>query len=167
MTTAPVKKIVGKVSANVSAKPVAKTSADKTLVKPNAKTSVKPAETVTKISASTAPQARTTTIPKVAIKKLATKIAAPTVKKTVTPPVATVEKPKKVKLVRDSFTIPENEYVVLSDIKKALLAKGVEVKKSQLLRVGLVLLRKAGDAELKRQLAELAPLKAGRPKKDK
>lgn len=76
-------------------------------------------------------------------------------------------KVKKPKLVRDSFTIPEQEYEVLGQVKKTLLAAGVEVKKSQLLRVGLVLIKKADLATLKASIAALTPLKAGRPKKDK
>ncbi|NDI85965.1 hypothetical protein [Undibacterium crateris] len=77
------------------------------------------------------------------------------------------EKPRKTKLVRDSFTMPEDEYAVLGQVKKACLKAGVEVKKSQLLRIGLVLLSRSGTPELKKLIAELAPLKAGRPKKEK
>lgn len=77
------------------------------------------------------------------------------------------EKFKKPKLVRDSFTMPESEYAVLSAVKKACLSAGVEVKKSQLLRIGLLLLSQTDLAKLKMLIAGLAPLKAGRPKKDK
>lgn len=74
------------------------------------------------------------------------------------------EKVKKPKLVRDSFTMPEAEYAVLSEVKKACIAAGIEVKKSQLLRVGLVLLKKTPVSALKTLVEELPPLKAGRPK---
>lgn len=77
------------------------------------------------------------------------------------------EKFKKPKLVRDSFTMPETEYAVLSTVKKACLSAGIEVKKSQLLRIGLLLLSQTELAKLKMLIAGLAPLKAGRPKKDK
>ncbi|MBC3934604.1 hypothetical protein H8K47_04465 [Undibacterium sp. CY7W] len=77
------------------------------------------------------------------------------------------EKARKTKLVRDSFTMPEDEYAVLGQVKKACLKAGIEVKKSQLLRIGLVLLSRSGTPELKKLIAELAPLKAGRPKKEK
>jgi hypothetical protein len=112
-------------------------------------------------------------VAKPAVKPAAKPIAKPAAevveiaKVSVKKPLAVVEKAKKTKLVRDSFTIPEDEYTVLSELKKTLLAVGVEAKKSQLLRVGLVLLKKASEAELKKQLADLAPLKAGRPKKEK
>ncbi len=74
------------------------------------------------------------------------------------------EKTKKPKLVLDSFTMPETEYAVLSEVKKACIAAGVEVKKSQLLRLGLVLLQKTPVTRLKKMLGGLTPLKAGRPK---
>ncbi|MDP3785796.1 MAG: hypothetical protein Q8Q55_01765 [Undibacterium sp.] len=80
----------------------------------------------------------------------------------VTPPVK--EKVKKAKLVRDSFTMPEAEYAVLGEVKKTCLAGGIEVKKSQLLRIGLALLSKTELPDLKRLIEALPPLKAGRPK---
>ncbi|MES2039100.1 MAG: hypothetical protein V4495_14805 [Pseudomonadota bacterium] len=78
-----------------------------------------------------------------------------------------VEKLKKAKLVRDSFTMPESEYAALGAVKKACLKAGVEVKKSQLLRIGVALLGKTDVPTLKKLIAGLAPLKAGRPKKEK
>lgn len=77
------------------------------------------------------------------------------------------EKPRKVKLVRDSFTMPEAEYAVLGDVKKACLKAGIEVKKSELLRIGVALIRQLDVAKLKEILAALPALKAGRPKKSK
>jgi hypothetical protein len=74
-------------------------------------------------------------------------------------------KPKKTKLVRDSFTMPENEYQVLRDLKKACLKAGVDVKKSELLRIGVALIKSMDPAAVKAAVARLAPLKAGRPKK--
>ncbi|OWW22357.1 hypothetical protein [Noviherbaspirillum denitrificans] len=77
------------------------------------------------------------------------------------------EKVKKPKLVRDSFTMPEAEYAVLGEVKKACLKAGIEVKKSELLRVGVALIRQLDTAKLKEILAGLPTLKAGRPKKNK
>jgi hypothetical protein len=77
------------------------------------------------------------------------------------------EKNKKPKLVRDSFTMPEAEYAVLGDVKKACLKAGIEVKKSELLRVGVALLKQIELIRLKEILAGLPALKAGRPKKNK
>lgn len=77
------------------------------------------------------------------------------------------EKSRKPKLVRDSFTMPEAEYAVLGALKKACLKAGFEVKKSQLLRVGVALIQNIEIAKLKAVLETLPPLKAGRPKKEK
>ncbi len=77
------------------------------------------------------------------------------------------EKTKKEKLVRDSFTMPETEYAALNLVKKACLSAGVEVKKSQLLRIGVRLLSQTDVKTLNALIADLAPLKAGRPKKEK
>lgn len=74
---------------------------------------------------------------------------------------------KKVKLVRDSFTMPEAEYAVLGDVKKACLKAGIEVKKSELLRVGVAMIRQLDTAHIKDILNTLPTLKAGRPKKSK
>lgn len=76
-------------------------------------------------------------------------------------------KPRKPKLVRDSFTMPEEEYRALGDIKKACLKAGFEVKKSQLLRAGIAMLKQTSPADLKIRLAALTPLKTGRPSKEK
>lgn len=85
--------------------------------------------------------------------------------KPVNPPKA--EKTRKPKLVRDSFTMPEVEYSTLSEVKKLCLKNGVEVKKSQLLRIGVVLLKALDMKQLKSHIAALPELKAGRPKLDK
>ncbi len=77
------------------------------------------------------------------------------------------EKVKKAKLIRDSFTMPEVEYAVLGDVKKNCLKAGFEVKKSELLRIGVVLIRDLDLAALKGAVAALSPLKPGRPRKEK
>lgn len=121
-------------------------------------------------AASTASAGKTPAVKTAAAKKAV--LAAPaTVKKAKTPQakpaVETKEKPKKIKLVRDSFTMPEAEYAVLGEVKKTCLKAGIEVKKSQLLRIGVALIRKLDTAQLKEILASLPALKAGRPKKGK
>lgn len=72
---------------------------------------------------------------------------------------------KKPKLVRDSFAMPENEYEVLREVKKACMKAGIDIKKSELLRVGVALLKKQAPNEIQATLSALMPLKAGRPKK--
>ncbi|HXA46805.1 MAG TPA: hypothetical protein VNW52_04180 [Burkholderiaceae bacterium] len=113
-------------------------------------------------------------------KKAVAKVARPTKAKTITKTTAKVapkvmakevavskDKPKKAKLVRDSFSMPEAEYAVLGAVKKACLKAGVEVKKSELLRIGVALIQKMDVPALKGVLATLPPLKAGRPKQEK
>ena len=77
------------------------------------------------------------------------------------------EKPKKPKLVRDSFTMPEDEYALLAKIKKNCVAAGFEIKKSELLRIGVSLLAGMDPKKLQSAQKSLPELKAGRPKKQK
>ncbi|HJU99988.1 MAG TPA: hypothetical protein VJ752_05525 [Burkholderiaceae bacterium] len=76
------------------------------------------------------------------------------------------DKQRKDKLVRDSFTMPEQEYVVLGQVKKACLKAGFEIKKSELLRIGVALISQIDLATLQNVLSALPQLKTGRPKKD-
>lgn len=66
-------------------------------------------------------------------------------------------------LVRDSFTMPEHEYAVLLEVKQACLRAGIDVKKSELLRIGVALLGQLDVAALQGVLAALPQLKTGRP----
>ena len=75
------------------------------------------------------------------------------------------DKPEKVKVVRDSFTIPKTEYAQIADLKKRAMGLGQEVKKSELLRAGLLLLAGQNDAGLLKALAAVPTLKTGRPSK--
>jgi hypothetical protein len=73
------------------------------------------------------------------------------------------DKDKKPKLVRDSFTIPKDEYAALDTLKARAMKGGLAIKKSELLRAGLVALSKMGDADFKAALAAVPTLKTGRP----
>lgn len=74
-------------------------------------------------------------------------------------------KEKKVKLVRDSFTIPKPEYLVLDTLKARALVLGQAVKKSELLRAGIKALASMTDAQLTSTLKSVPALKSGRPSK--
>jgi hypothetical protein len=76
------------------------------------------------------------------------------------------EKPKKPKLVRDSFTIPKVEYVVLEALKVRAAKLGTPAKKSELLRAGIKLLAATTDSALASALAAVPAIKTGRPSKD-
>ncbi|CAH1210727.1 conserved hypothetical protein [Candidatus Nitrotoga sp. BS] len=75
------------------------------------------------------------------------------------------DKPKKIKMVRDSFSMPENEYSQFAALKKRCLQAGVHVKKSELLRAGLLSLSKLTDSELVKVVGQVEILKTGRPNK--
>jgi hypothetical protein len=52
-------------------------------------------------------------------------------------------------------------------VKKAFLKAGVAVKKSELLRAGVALIKDLDMKKLNAVISGLSPLKAGRPKKSK
>jgi len=71
--------------------------------------------------------------------------------------------PARPHLVRDSFTMPEQEYAVLGAVKQACLKAGFEVRKSELLRIGVALLGQLDTKSLRAVLDSLPQLKTGRP----
>ena len=70
---------------------------------------------------------------------------------------------RKPKLVRDSFTIPKTEYAAIDALKTRAIALGTSVKKSELLRAGLMALVGMSDAAFKAAVAAVPTLKPGRP----
>jgi outer membrane biosynthesis protein TonB len=70
---------------------------------------------------------------------------------------------KKPKLVRDSFTIPKAEFAAIETLKTRAIALGTSVKKSELLRAGLMALQGLSDAAYKAALSAVPTLKTGRP----
>ena len=75
------------------------------------------------------------------------------------------DKPEKVKVVRDSFTIPKTEYAQIAEMKQRAMALGLEVKKSELIRAGLALLQSTSDVAFRKALGNVPTLKTGRPGK--
>ena len=100
-------------------------------------------------------------------KKAAPKAAAKTPPKTAPKIAAKEEKPKKPKLVRDSFTIPKAEYLVLDTLKERALKLSREVKKSELLRAGIKALAALSDTALLAALSAVPTIKTGRPAAEK
>lgn len=81
-------------------------------------------------------------------------------------PVAAKDKrAKKEKVVRDSFTMPKSDYDKIAVLKQKCLAAGVSVKKSEILRAGLVLLESAALKRLLAAVAAVEQVKTGRPAK--
>ena len=71
----------------------------------------------------------------------------------------------KVKLVRDSFSMPKNDYAIIGELKELCLKSGMQVKKSELLRVGLHALAKLSTTQLKAALSGLEKIEPGKLKK--
>ena len=100
-------------------------------------------------------------------------VAAPKSARTPAPkPMAEAQKPaevkiKKPKLVRDSFTIPKNEYGNIEALKQRTALLGNPAKKSELIRAGIQLLTTLNDAQLRKALAQIPIVKTGRPVKAK
>jgi len=70
-------------------------------------------------------------------------------------------KAKKVRLVRDSFTMPEPEYAAIAALKARCLTAGVAAKKSEILRAAISALTRLDDAELAAAIQGLAAIKTG------
>lgn len=149
-TAAVVKKAAAKPKAEkkvVVAKPAKKEVAEKPAPTPVAKTPAKPVKKA----------------PAAAKEKIA---EAPKAEKSEkAPKVKKQQAPKKPKLVRDSFTIPETDYALFATLKQRALTAGVEVKKSEILRAAVVALAKLDDAELVKAIGLVERIKTGRPKK--
>ena len=134
------------------AKPVARPAAKPVARKTPGKTTA-PAQPVAKVAPKVTPAAA----PKV--KPAAKKAAAPAQAKA-----APKAEKVKAKLIRDSFTMPREDWDLIQYLTERTLAFKRPTKKSELLRAGLQALVGLSDAKLQAALEKLTPLKAGRPK---
>ena len=75
------------------------------------------------------------------------------------------EKIPKLKMERDSFTMPKAEYAQFYVLKDRLVKLGHPAKKSELLRAGIMQLSAMTDAALKAAMSKVPTIKTGRPKK--
>ena len=137
-------------------KPAAKTKpkpAVKSTAKPTAKAKIKTAKSVVSKNA----QTKKAMPAKADIKTKPKNIASPkTINQT---------KPKKSKLIRDSFTMPDTEYDLIAAVKKRCVAKGVAVKKSEVLRAAIISFAALSDATAMTALQALDVIKTGRKPK--
>jgi hypothetical protein len=81
------------------------------------------------------------------------------------PKAATLAKPGRVKLVRDSFTLPKSDIELLAALKQRVLKQGREAKKSELVRAGIHALAALDDAAFGTAVAAVPRLKTGRPQR--
>lgn len=109
----------------------------------------------------------TTTRKPAVARKPAVRKAAPA--KAAAKPAKKVKKEKKaeskVKVIRDSFSMPQADYDLIAALKQKALQGGLHVKKSELLRASLQALSKLSVVQLKRAISSLEKIKTGRPKK--
>ena len=69
------------------------------------------------------------------------------------------------KVVRDTFTMPGSDYAKIAALKQRCLDAGVVVKKSELVRAGLLLLESEPTARLLAAVSAVETVKTGRPRK--
>jgi hypothetical protein len=153
-----------------SVTPVA-TNASVPETKPVPKTATKPV--------AAAPKAAAKLPTKAAVKAPAKSTAKPALKAAANAPLKAAaktlptakvkaEKPakeKKPKLVRDSFTIPKGEFTVLEELKQRAGKLSIQIKKSELLRAGIMALAAMSDASFLSTLKMVPTIKTGRPAK--
>ena len=148
------------------------TAANKTLAKKTLKSAPQPANgdttpaivkavTVQKKPKKNIKPSKTTQTPAVADKSPITTKASEARKPAGQDKSAKIKKPK---LVRDSFTIPKDEYLVIDSLKQRSAKLGQPMKKSELLRAGIKLLNSLEDAAFKQAIAQVPAIKTGRPK---
>ncbi|TDG03220.1 hypothetical protein E1N52_35610 [Paraburkholderia guartelaensis] len=77
------------------------------------------------------------------------------------------EPDKREKVVRDTFTMPRGDYEQFTILKQRCLEAGVAVKKSELVRAGLLLLASGPTKRLLAAVKAVDPVKTGRPPKSK
>ncbi len=144
------------------------TTAKKAPLKTTAKTAAKKATRTTAKAPAKKPvvkKAAAKSVSKTAVKKAPVKAAPAKPAKPVK--AAKPAKVKKPKLVRDSFTIPKDEYVVIDSLKLRAGKLGQAVKKSELLRAGVKALAAMTDIQFKAALSNVPTIKTGRPKNAK
>ena len=143
--------------ANIPVAKTTKSGAVAAIAKPAARAT---AATPTK---KTAAKAKPKPVAKSAAKPAVGKSAKP--KKTAPTKVGKNAKPKKNKLVRDSFTMPDAEYGLFAAVKKRCVAKGVAVKKSEVLRAAIIGFAALSDAAVMAAVKALDVIKTGRKPK--
>lgn len=145
---------INPVQAAASNTPVEKTEPVKTA------STNKPAAAKTSVAKTTKATAAKTTVAKIPAATATPKKAE---KEQAAKPVK--EKTPKLKMERDSFTMPKTEYAQFHVLKERLNKLGQPAKKSELLRAGIMQLSAMTDAALKAAMAKVPAIKTGRPKK--
>lgn len=69
------------------------------------------------------------------------------------------------KTIRDTFTLPEDDYAIIKHCKKRFLKKEINATKSEIIRIGLKILESLPDQNLRESYDLIKKIKIGRPKK--
>jgi Arc/MetJ-type ribon-helix-helix transcriptional regulator len=67
------------------------------------------------------------------------------------------------RVIRDSFSLPANDYGLISTLRERGLKSGVHATKSELVRAGLRVLLELKEAEFLSALEKIEKVKTGRP----
>lgn len=78
---------------------------------------------------------------------------------------AKTDKPHKIKVLRDSFTMPKSEFAVLQALKERAQQAGRPARKSEVLRAGVRALAGMDDAAFLAAITAVPAVKTGRPAK--
>ncbi len=116
----------------------------------------------TAVAAPKPPRATRKTAPKVTVEVVPKLVKAAT-KLPSTATGVKIHKAKKAKLVRDSFTIPKPEYLVLEELKQRALTLNHPAKKGELIRAGIKALAAMTDAAFMNAMKAVPAIKTGRP----
>ena len=154
MTTSPTAKTPAKTPVKAAAKTTRAATPAKRVVKTPAKSPVRKAAPATK-AATRKPVASPKAAPVAKAAKVAKVVEA-----------VKIKAPKKPKLVRDSFTMPKDEYQAIDGLKQRATALQRSAKKSELLRAGIKALSAMDDKQLLAILNQVPALKTGRPGRD-
>jgi hypothetical protein len=164
MAPSKTEKVVGKAATQAAIKPAAPKVA-KATVKPAAKAPKVVQKATPKVPQEVAPKEIAKAAPKPA-PKVVTKVAPKAADvPAVSPKAEKLAKPKKAKLVRDSFTMPKTEYVVLDELKLRAIKLASPIKKTELIRAGIKALAAMSDKALLAALKAVPAIKTGRPAK--
>jgi hypothetical protein len=71
--------------------------------------------------------------------------------------------PEQQRVIRDSFTLPANDYAILAMLRERGLKSGVHATKSELVRAGLHMLLDADEGHFLAVIQRLEKVKTGRP----
>jgi hypothetical protein len=76
---------------------------------------------------------------------------------------STKSKTESGKVVRDSFTMPEDDYALIDKTQRRFMRLAIMLNKGEILRAGLHALEQLNNAELKEMSVKVEKVKTGRP----